>query len=277
MAVWVGHTVWRPCSAYHLARAGSSTRTTTRSMWNRRRAIWAITRLVLSPSVEATNASACSIPASRRASISRAVPTVKRPPRSSQLSFWPLLRSAMASGSSSRTDTSLPSTSICFAIADPTRPQPTISTNTGPLYIEKGPESPMPRPRARGREYAGIRRATGRAWGWTRDESMQSIGDSRGRRQAWPDAAETGVVEGARLWLDPLAHAVVPRRRRREQHLAGGLLHHVAGGLPHELVAGLAVPAEQGSAPDPGGLLGGQDDRLPPPPLGLRDDRGAGG
>src|SRR5215213_9072624 len=31
IAIWVGHTVFRPCSSYHLARAGSSTRTTTRS------------------------------------------------------------------------------------------------------------------------------------------------------------------------------------------------------------------------------------------------------
>ena len=35
----------------------------------------------------------------------------------------------MASGSSSRTETSLPSASIEWAIADPTRPQPTIRTN----------------------------------------------------------------------------------------------------------------------------------------------------
>ena len=36
MAVWVGQTVWRPCSAYQRARAGSSTRTTTRSTLKRR-------------------------------------------------------------------------------------------------------------------------------------------------------------------------------------------------------------------------------------------------
>src|SRR4051794_8588648 len=132
MAVWVGQTVCRPCSAYHLARAGSSTRTTTRSTPKRRLAICAITRLVLSPSVEATNASACSMPASSSASISSAVPTVKRPPESSQLSSRPRLRSAIASGSSSRTETSLPSASICLEIADPTRPQPTTSTNTQP-------------------------------------------------------------------------------------------------------------------------------------------------
>ena len=47
----------------------------------RRLAICAITRFVLSPSVEATKASACSIPASSSASISSAVPTVNDPPR----------------------------------------------------------------------------------------------------------------------------------------------------------------------------------------------------
>ena len=70
-----------------------------------------------------------SIPAASSASISSAVPTVKRPPRSSQLSGWPRSSSAMASGSSSRTETSFPSASIEWAIAEPTRPQPTIRTN----------------------------------------------------------------------------------------------------------------------------------------------------
>ena len=105
MAIWVGQTVWRPWSEYHLARAGSSTRTTTFSTSKRRWAIWAITRLVLSPSVEATKASARSMPACSSASISSAVPSVNWPPRSSQLWSWPLLSWAMASGSSSSTET----------------------------------------------------------------------------------------------------------------------------------------------------------------------------
>src|SRR4029077_10070153 len=50
-------------------------------------AIWETTRLVLSPLVEAMNTSASSMPASVSASISSAVPIVKRPPASSQP--WP--------------------------------------------------------------------------------------------------------------------------------------------------------------------------------------------
>src|SRR5215210_9003903 len=139
MAVCVGQTVWRPCSAYQRARAGSSTRTTTRSTLKRRFATCAITRFVLSPSVEATNASARSIPAASRASISSAVPSVNCPPRSSQLFAWPRSSSAMASASSSSTETSWPSSIMELAIAEPTRPQPTIRTNISiPQYIREG-------------------------------------------------------------------------------------------------------------------------------------------
>ena len=59
------------------------TRTITRGTLNRRWAIWAMTRLVLSPSVEAMKTSADSMPPSSSASISIAWPTVKRPPLSS--------------------------------------------------------------------------------------------------------------------------------------------------------------------------------------------------
>ena len=108
-------------------------------MLKRRCAIWAITRFVLSPSVEATKASARSIPAASRASISSAVPSVNCPPRSSQLLAWPRSSSAMASASSSRTETSFPSSSMELAIAEPTRPQPTIRTNIWvPQYIRSG-------------------------------------------------------------------------------------------------------------------------------------------
>ena len=66
-------TPWR---SYHSARSGSSTRAITVGTLNCRFAICAITMFVLSPSVEATNASARSIPAARSASISSPVPTV---------------------------------------------------------------------------------------------------------------------------------------------------------------------------------------------------------
>ena len=66
----------------------------------RRWAICAITRLVLSPLVAATNTSACSIPASISASTSSAVPTVNRPPASSQrrrlILVEPLVRERVA-------------------------------------------------------------------------------------------------------------------------------------------------------------------------------------
>src|SRR5918995_130913 len=114
----------------------TATTRSTRSMLNRRWAIWAITRFVLSPSVEATNASARSMPLASRASISSAVPSVNCPPRSSQLCAWPRSSSAIASASSSSTETSWPSSSMELAIADPTRPQPTIRTNIlVPQYI----------------------------------------------------------------------------------------------------------------------------------------------
>src|SRR5438270_1578867 len=130
IATWVGHTVTNPCSPYHAARAGSATRTTTRGTLKRRCAIWAITRLVLSPLVAATNTSASSIPASIKASTSSAVPTVNRPPASSQVVVWSLSRRSWDSGSLSSTDTSRPASSARLATAEPTRPHPTIRMNT---------------------------------------------------------------------------------------------------------------------------------------------------
>ena len=52
----------RPCSPYQSARAGSITRTITFSTPKRFWAIWAMIRFVLSPSVEAMNTSARSMP-----------------------------------------------------------------------------------------------------------------------------------------------------------------------------------------------------------------------
>src|SRR3954454_8086902 len=67
IAACVGQMVCIPCSEYHVARAGSMIRAITWSTLNFRLAIWAITRLVLSPSVEAMNTSASAIPASSSA------------------------------------------------------------------------------------------------------------------------------------------------------------------------------------------------------------------
>src|SRR5204863_3948840 len=112
IATLVGQIVCSPCCSYHSARYGSRIRAITVGTLNRRCAIWAITMFVLSPSVEATNASARSIPASSSASISRPVPTVNCPPTSSQEFSSPISSRACASGSSSRHETVWPSRSI---------------------------------------------------------------------------------------------------------------------------------------------------------------------
>ena len=83
IATRVGQIVFSPCFSYHSARSGSRIRAITVGTLKRRFAICAITMLVLSPSVEAMNASACSIPAASSASISSPVPTVNWPPSSS--------------------------------------------------------------------------------------------------------------------------------------------------------------------------------------------------
>src|SRR4051794_38600262 len=113
-----------------------------------------MTMFVLSPSVEAMNASARSIPAAISASSSSPVPTVNWPPESSQDFSRLTSRRACASGSSSRHETSCPSRSIVRATDDPTRPQPTIRTNTVRILGTGGhgqalPEAPL-RPPIRG-------------------------------------------------------------------------------------------------------------------------------
>ena len=133
IATAVGHTVCRPCWLYHSARSGSRTRTITLGTLNRRWAIWEITRLVLSPSVEAMNTSARSMPAASSASISRAVPTVNWPPRFSHESSIPMSSRSCESGSSSSTDTTWPSCNAHFATVEPTRPAPTIRMNMAAL------------------------------------------------------------------------------------------------------------------------------------------------
>ena len=55
---------------------------------------------------------------------------MNEPPESTQLSSMPFSSCAIASGSSSSTETSWPSPSIFRAMDEPTRPEPTIITNT---------------------------------------------------------------------------------------------------------------------------------------------------
>src|SRR3954452_19590306 len=95
--------------------------------------------LVLSPSVEAMKASARSIPAATRASVSSPAPTVNWPPRSSQLFSRPTSSRACDSGSSSRQETSCPSRSIARATDEPTRPQPTIKISIGRILVRVWP------------------------------------------------------------------------------------------------------------------------------------------
>src|SRR5262245_898712 len=114
-------------------------------MLNRSRATWLITRLVLSPSVAATNASARSMPAALRTVSSRAGPSVNVPGNSSPSRANP-------SGLWSMMLTSWPSFTISRASAEPTRPHPTIRTNTRsplPSLRTRGPSS-APHPQANG-------------------------------------------------------------------------------------------------------------------------------
>src|SRR3954449_5089791 len=86
-----------------------------------------MTTFVLSPSVETTTASASSIPASRRTSVSMPCPTRNRPGQ-----FSPSRESA--SSFSSITVTSQPSFWSWSAMVEPTRPQPMINAFTKSDY-----------------------------------------------------------------------------------------------------------------------------------------------
>src|SRR5665647_1226115 len=114
-----------------VARVYDPLRATTQRMPYFFCAICAMTMLVLSPSVQATKATARSIPASRRTSQSRARPTTNSPGKSSP-SRW------KASGLSSMMATSKPCVTRSRARPEPTRPQPTISTCIGHLSLGRG-------------------------------------------------------------------------------------------------------------------------------------------
>src|SRR5215210_533492 len=248
MAIWVGQIVCTPCSAYQAARRGSSTRAITLGTSNRRWAIWDTTRFVLSPLVEAMNTLASSMPASVSASISSAVPIVKRPPASSHPCPSSTSRRSWESGSSSRTDTVWPARRAAVATEDPTLPAPTTSTNTA-LTLARRRAC-----RFRIRDAAVLGREPG-----------QLHGIHRGRRGG-------GADEPARR-----ARPLVPvARRSGEDHAAGRLGHHVARGLAHEGVVEPALAAQQRPAAHAGGLLRGQHDRLDPAALGLAHDPLAG-
>src|SRR5437870_3478166 len=96
-------------------------RTTTHWLSNLFIATCATTRFVLSPLVATTTASASSIPAARSTSTSIPWPSTKPPGQSSP-------KRASASSFSSTAVTSYPSERSCFAIVEPTRPQPITIT-----------------------------------------------------------------------------------------------------------------------------------------------------
>src|SRR4051812_41681662 len=211
----------------------------------RRWAICETTRLVLSPLVEAMKTSASSIPASVSASISSAVPIVKRPPASSQP--WPssTSRRSWESGSSSSTETVWPARRAAVATEDPTLPAPTTSTNTARTLTL----------RRLGR--FGIRDAPGLAGRQPRQPHRirRPRRRSEAGERAGPDVAGTAIA-----------------RRRGEDDAAGGFVAHVARRLADEGVVEPALAAEERAAAHPGRLLGREHDRLDPAALGLPDD-----
>src|SRR5215210_5856080 len=245
MAIWVGQIVCTPCSAYQAARRGSSTRAITLGTSNRRWAIWDTTRLVLSPLVEAMKTSASSMPASVSASISSAVPIVKRPPASSQPCPSSTSRRSCESGSSSRTDTVWPARRAAVATEEPTLPAPITSTNTARTLAP-----PRRIGRLRIRDPAVLR--------WRELRQLHRV-----------DRARRGDAHQAARRLR--AHVAVAGRRG-EDDPAGRLGDHVAGGGADEGVVEPALAAQQRPAAHAGGLLGGEHDRLHAAPLGLADD-----
>ena len=172
-----------PCSAYQAARRGSSTRAITFGTSKRRWAICETTRFVLSPLVEAMKTSASSMPASISASISSAVPIVKRPPASSQP--WPssTSRRSWESGSSSRTETVWPARRAAVATEDPTLPAPTTSTNIG-----ADSSSPGRLGRVRIRD-AAVLGATGRSCIGSPRAAARGASAARRPRPLWPSPA----------------------------------------------------------------------------------------
>ena len=120
-----------PCRSYQSARRGSRMRAITVGTLNRRLAICAMTMLVLSPLVAATNTSARSIPAAvERVDLERRADGELTAASSHDASI-PSSRRACDSESSSRQETSCPSLSIDRASEEPTRPAPTMRTNMG--------------------------------------------------------------------------------------------------------------------------------------------------
>ena len=117
IAVWSGTRC--ACRGRHRTRRAPdrAARTTTQPMSKRFCATWPITMFVLSPSVDATTASASSIPASRSRPVSMPWPTTNAPRQDSP-------RRERASSFSSTTTTSQPSLWSWSAMVEPTRPQP---------------------------------------------------------------------------------------------------------------------------------------------------------
>src|SRR4029077_2053595 len=178
---------------------------------------------VLSPLVAAMKASAFSIPAASRASVSSPVPTVKRPPRSSQPFSTPTSSRVWDARPSSRQETSWPSPNIERATEEPTRPQPTIRMNMSRI-LDGG---------SRGRTGPSRSRTQG-AW-----RALHA--SDRGRRYA-------------------LVRCVLGRGR--EQDLAGRLLQHVLGrGADLGRLCG-AYPPQRRATADLARRLGPDHDRF---------------
>ena len=85
----------------------------------------------MSPSVEAMKTSACSIPASISASTSSAVPTVKRPPASSQRLGEAGVEALVRERVLVEHGDLVARVERALATAEPTRPAPTIRMNMG--------------------------------------------------------------------------------------------------------------------------------------------------
>src|SRR5439155_12105146 len=120
-----------------------------------------MTMFVLSPSVEATTASASSMPARRRTSVSMPCPTTKPPVQSSP-------RRESADSFSSTAVTSQPSAASRFATVDPTLPHPmTIACIKSTVALFAGFRHP--RRTDRDRRLCGRRLAVERAL-WEGDD-----------------------------------------------------------------------------------------------------------
>src|SRR4051794_4665659 len=193
------------------------------------------------------NTSASWMPASVSASTSMPWPTVKRPPASSHVRSRPTSRRSCESGSSSRTETVWPAASAVRATEEPTRPAPTMRMNIPANITQRTDDQTSHLDQALRGPGAAPLSAAGGAPARRRRGAARLIGAVVLRRRR----IGLGVLRGDRH---------VAGGRRREDDLTGRLGDDVLGGVADEVVHRAATTAEQRAAPDPRGLLGGQDD-----------------